>query len=94
MSQVSPAATTHSGFRLGLPFRLGFLVAAFLAEKIFLNRFVDFGRADAAQGFGSFVRESQHWGFRFLVALAAAIALFAYVREDQKLTFAKAATAA
>jgi exosortase E/protease (VPEID-CTERM system) len=91
MTQVSPAATTPSGFRLGLPARLGFLIALFLAEKIFLNRFVDFGRADTAQGLGSFVREFQHWGFRFLVALVAAIALFAYVREAQKLISAKAA---
>jgi len=44
---------------------------------------VDFDRAQEAQGLGAFVREAQHWGFRFLVALAAAIALFTYVRGWQ-----------
>lgn len=78
-------------YRPGLPLRLSIIALIFLAEKIFLNRFVDFERADAAQGLGAFVRVAQHWGFRFIVALAAAIALFAYVREGQTLIAAKAA---
>ena len=67
-------------YRPGLPLRLTIIALVFFVEKIFLNRFIDFERADAAQGLGAWVRVSQHWGFRFLVALAAAIALFAYVR--------------
>ena len=65
--------------------RLAILGSVFFAEKIFLNAFVDFDRAQEAQGLGAFVREAQHWGFRFLVALAAAIALFTYVRGWQNL---------
>jgi exosortase E/protease (VPEID-CTERM system) len=88
----SPALTSKpTGYRPGLPLRLTIIALIFLAEKIFLNRFVDFESADAAQGLGAFVRVAQHWGFRFMVALAAAIALFAYVREGQKLIAAKAA---
>jgi exosortase E/protease (VPEID-CTERM system) len=63
----------------------------FFAEKVLLNSFVDFDRAQAAQGFGAVVRNAQHWGFRFLVALTAAIALFAYVRGGEKLKAADAA---
>jgi exosortase E/protease (VPEID-CTERM system) len=89
--ETSAATTSAPGYRPGLPLRLIIIALVFFAEKIFLNRFVDFERADAAVGLGAFVRESQHWGFRFLVASAAAIALFAYVRDGQKLLSAKAA---
>jgi len=60
-------------------------------EKIFLNTFVDFDRAQAAQGLGAAVRIAQHWGFRFLVAFATAIALFAYVSGGEQLKAADAA---
>jgi exosortase E/protease (VPEID-CTERM system) len=56
------------------------LASLFFAEKIFLNTYVDFERAQAAHGLGAVVREAQHWGFRFLVALAAFVVLLAYVR--------------
>lgn len=79
---------------LGLAARVAILAAAFFLEKTFLNEFVDFGRAQAAQGFGAFVRNAQHWGFRFLVAFAAALALFAYVRAAEKLQAADAAARA
>jgi exosortase E/protease (VPEID-CTERM system) len=79
------------GLRLGLTARIAILGAVFFLEKILLNRFVDFDRAQAAQGFGAVVRNGQHWGFRFLVALAAATALFAYVRGGEKLKAADAA---
>lgn len=91
MREVSAARSTPPKYRPGLPLRLGIILAAFIAEKVFLNLFVDFARANAAQGLGAFVRDLQHWGFRFLVALVAAIALFAYVREGQTLVLAKAA---
>ena len=83
MTQASTSAAVSHRFRPGLPVRLVILGSAFLAEKIFLNEFVDFGRAQTAHGLGAALRVAQHWGFRFLVALAAAIALFAYVRGWQ-----------
>jgi exosortase E/protease (VPEID-CTERM system) len=80
VTQASTSAAVSYRFRPGLPVRLAILGLAFFAEKIFLNEFVDFERAQAAHGLGAILRAAQHWGFRFLVALAAAIALFAYVR--------------
>ena len=65
--------------------RVAILGSVLCAEKIFLNVFVDFDRAQEAQGLGAFVREAQHWGFRFVVALAAAVALFTYVRGWQNM---------
>jgi len=67
-------------FRLGLGARLALLALVLFADKYFLYQFVDVGLADAAQGFGEAVRVAQHFGFRFLVAFAAAVMLFAYVR--------------
>jgi exosortase E/protease (VPEID-CTERM system) len=63
--------------------RLAILGAVFFAEKVFLNTLVDFQSAQTAQGLGAIVRVAQHWGFRFLVAFAAAVALFAYVLNGQ-----------
>jgi exosortase E/protease (VPEID-CTERM system) len=85
------AAAPVREFRIGLPVRVAILAAAFLAEKIFLNRFVDFERAESAQGLGAVLRVAQHWGFRFFVALTAAVALFAYVRGGQGVRAAQAA---
>ncbi len=56
-----------------------------MLEKILLNTFVDFDRAQTAEGLGAVVRDTQHWGFRFLVALSGAVALFAYVDAGQRL---------
>jgi exosortase E/protease (VPEID-CTERM system) len=70
---------------LSLLARLAILGGAFFVEKLFLNQFVDFDRAQTAQGFGAMVRVSQHWGFRFAVALGAAVALFSYVRGGPNL---------
>jgi exosortase E/protease (VPEID-CTERM system) len=78
-------------YRLGMAARLAILVAILTAEKIFLNAFVDFDSAQAAQGLGAVVRVAQHWGFRFLVALAAAVALFTYVRGEQRIKAAAVA---
>jgi exosortase E/protease (VPEID-CTERM system) len=77
-------------FRPGLPVRIALLAAAFFAEKVFLNGFVDFDAAQGAQGLGAVLRVAQHWGFRFLVAFAAAVALFAYVRSSKGLQAAAA----
>jgi exosortase E/protease (VPEID-CTERM system) len=71
--------------------RLAILAAVFFTDKVLLNGFVDFDGAQAAQGLGALVRDAQHWGFRFLVATAAAVLLFAYVRDGQELKSAAAA---
>jgi exosortase E/protease (VPEID-CTERM system) len=76
--------------RLGSAARFAILASVFLAEKVLLNEFVDFHRAQSAQGFGSIVHDAQHWGFRFLIALAAALTVFAYVRGGARLRAAAA----
>ncbi len=63
--------------------RIGLLAAAFFAEKIILNGFVDFERAQTSHGTGALLRIAQHWGFRFIVAFAAALALLGYVRNTR-----------
>ena len=88
------AAQSLRQFRFGLPIRLVILAAALLAEKIFLNRFVDFDAAQHAEGLGALLRIAQHWGFRFFVALGAAVILFAYVRAGPALGTARAAVRA
>ena len=88
---MNTAAGPIRGFRFALPLRIAILAAAFLAEKIVLNRFVDFDLASSAQGLGAVLRVVQHWGFRFFVALAAAVALFAYVRGGQDVRAAQEA---
>jgi len=77
VTQVSTSTPASYRFRPGLPVRLAILGSAFFAEKIFLNEFVDFERAQTAHGLGAILRVAQHWGFRFLVALAAAIVALA-----------------
>ena len=71
--------------RLGLAARIAILAAVLLADKLVLNRFVDFDLAVAARGFGEFLRHAQHWGFRFIAAFGAAMALFTYVRGGDAL---------
>jgi exosortase E/protease (VPEID-CTERM system) len=70
--------------------RLAFLAILFVAEKVLLNTFVDFDLAQTATGFGAFVRVAQHWGFRYLVAFATAIALLAYVNRGEGIRAAAA----
>jgi exosortase E/protease (VPEID-CTERM system) len=83
---LSPVAVgTVPAFRPGLIARLAFLAVLFVAEKIFLNSFVDFDLAQVATGLGGLVRVAQHWGFRYLVALATAIALLAYVNRGERI---------
>ena len=79
------------GYRPGWAVRLGALCALFIAEKIFLNTLVDFGQASVAPGIGAILRVTQHWGLRFLVALAAAVGIFAYVRGSKQLAAVGAA---
>ena len=65
---------------LGLPTRAAILIGLFFVEKIFLSHFVDLERADAALGVGELFRHAQHFGFRFIVALVAALTVFAFAR--------------
>lgn len=87
----SLAMTPLARWRPSLFVRLSMFALLLLADKILLNGFVDFGRAQEAQGVGAFVRVAQHWGFRFLVAYGASLALFAYVRAGGALQAAVAA---
>lgn len=66
--------------KLGLAARLAILGAMFFFEKLLLDGFVDSQGAQAALGLGGFVRIAQHWVFRFLVAMFAALTIFAIVR--------------
>ena len=84
MQQVSLGDTSGRRYRPGWAARLGVLYALFIAEKIFLNTFVDFEHAAVAPGVGAVVRVIQHWGLRFLVAFVPAIGIFAYVRGSKQ----------
>jgi exosortase E/protease (VPEID-CTERM system) len=68
--------------KLALPVRAAILGAILFSEKIFLTRFVDVERADAALGIGGDLRIAQHFGFRFLVAFVAAMAVFAFASGE------------
>jgi exosortase E/protease (VPEID-CTERM system) len=68
---------------LGFPARAAILGALFFIEKILLTQFVDVERADAAIGVGADLRIAQHFGFRFIVALAAAMTVFAFASEER-----------
>lgn len=73
-----PASTDNAKIhsKLGLPARAAILGVLFFVEKIFLTQFVDVARADAALGVGGGLRVAQHYGFRSMVALAAAMIVF------------------
>jgi exosortase E/protease (VPEID-CTERM system) len=60
--------------------RAAILCVLFFLEKFFLTQFVDLQRADAALGSGENFRVAQHFGFRFIVALVAALIVFAFAR--------------
>jgi exosortase E/protease (VPEID-CTERM system) len=68
--------------KLGLPARAAILCGLFFGEKFFLTQFVDLERADAALGIGEQFRNAQHFGFRFIVVLVAALAVFAFARGE------------
>jgi exosortase E/protease (VPEID-CTERM system) len=76
---------------LTLSLRLAVAAVVLFLEKAALNLFVDFPGAQAAEGLGAYVRIAQHWGFRFIVSLAISAAVFAYLRDGQRLTEADAA---
>jgi len=71
--------------RLGLAARVAVLAVALVAEKSALNLAVDFKLADAAQGLAPVLRAAQHFGLRFAVSFAIALAFFISVRLDPPL---------
>ena len=91
MNEIAASESALARSSFGLAARLAVLAGLFVLEKLILNGFVDFSRAQTAEGLGAWVRDVQHFGFRFLVAFAAALALFAYVRGGPALQAADAA---
>jgi exosortase E/protease (VPEID-CTERM system) len=84
---LKPRASTDNGKvwgKLGLPARAAILGGLFFIEKIFLTQFVDVERADAAVGIGGDLRVAQNFGFRFIVALVAALTVFAFTHKQWK----------
>ena len=79
--------------KLGLPGRAAILAGLFFIEKFFLTQFVDLERADAALGTGEQFRNAQHFGFRFIVVLVAALAVFAFARGKPSRSLAPPQTA-
>jgi CAAX prenyl protease-like protein len=76
--------TFDTGARLSLAARAALLGLILFCEKFVLNFFVDFNAAQHATGFGAWVRVAQHGGFRFAVAFAVSLGLFAYARGDRR----------
>ncbi len=64
---------------------MGLLVAALFVEKSALSLAVDFRLADAARGPAAALRLAQHFGLRFAVSFAVALAFFIYARMDEPL---------
>jgi exosortase E/protease (VPEID-CTERM system) len=85
MGTTASRALPQLNARLNLAVRAAAVAAILFAEKFLLNLLVVSSAPRAAQGFGAVVRTAQHWGFRFLVTLAAALALFCYVRGGGQL---------
>lgn len=86
LESTSPLATAaESRARLSLAARTCVLALALFGEKFLLNGFVNFRAAQAATGLATGVRLIQHFGFRFAVSFAIALALFIYVRGDAAL---------
>jgi exosortase E/protease (VPEID-CTERM system) len=70
---------------LSLAARVLAVAAILCLDKSLLNLFVDFDAAQAATGAGSAARVIQHFGLRFLVTVAIALALLVYVRPGEQL---------
>jgi CAAX prenyl protease-like protein len=74
----------QSGSRMSLAARAALFALVLFCEKFLLNFLVDFDAAQTATGLGALLRVTQHWAFRFMVALAVSLALFAYARADSR----------
>ncbi len=84
---LNSAIKPISGFASGstLAARAIGVAAILFIDKSLLNYFVDFQTAQSAEGAAAIARTLQHFGLRFLVTAALAVALFAYVRENRRL---------
>jgi exosortase E/protease (VPEID-CTERM system) len=91
MLNADCSGETGATRKMSMAARVVILCAVLLGEKTVLNLFVDFDLAQVAHGFGAALRASQHLGFRFLVAFAAAVGLFSYVRGGEDLATASSA---
>ncbi|HLK70450.1 MAG TPA: exosortase E/protease, VPEID-CTERM system [Steroidobacteraceae bacterium] len=80
-AESRPFASTA---RLSLAARLALLGLLLFCEKFALNFLVDFHATEHATGLGGWLRDVQHIGFRFVVAFALSLALFAYARADAR----------
>jgi exosortase E/protease (VPEID-CTERM system) len=80
-----PPAARAGGLHVGLGARVGLFVLALFLEKSGLNLAVDFRLADATGGLAAALRLAQHFGLRFAVSLAVALAFFVCVRRDDLL---------
>lgn len=86
LQPISPAAAVAvKRARFSLVGRACALAGVLFVEKFLLNGFVSFDAAQTATGLGSALRVIQHFGFRFAVSFAIALALFLYVRGDAAL---------
>lgn len=79
------AVSSATRGRLSLVARLSGLLIALVAEKSALNLLVSFRLADAAGGFGTVLRWAQHFGLRFAVSFAVALAFLIVVRSSPSL---------
>ncbi|MGH8201367.1 MAG: exosortase E/protease, VPEID-CTERM system [Steroidobacteraceae bacterium] len=79
---LEPVAAARRG---SLAARAGLGVLALFVEKSFLDLFVDFDRASAEPGLAALLRAAQHFGFRFAVSFAIALAFLVFVRSDPAL---------
>ncbi|MHB8813534.1 MAG: exosortase E/protease, VPEID-CTERM system [Steroidobacteraceae bacterium] len=82
---LSPPLARENGSHMGLGGRVALLVLVLFGEKFALNFFVDTASADSARGSGALVRLLQHFGFRFAVPFALALALFIVVGRGSTL---------
>ena len=86
LEPISPlVSAAEKQARRSLAARAGVLALVLFLEKFFLNGFVSFPAAQAATGLGTAARVIQHFGLRFAVSLAIALALFVCVRSDTSL---------
>jgi exosortase E/protease (VPEID-CTERM system) len=88
VSAIEPTGTWAGAgrtLRLTLAARVGLLAVALFAEKSALDLLVDFHLADAAHGLATVMRLAQHFGLRFAVSFAVALAFFIYVRVNAPL---------
>jgi exosortase E/protease (VPEID-CTERM system) len=76
---IDPSVSTAAAQRqIGLSARLGSLAVLFFLERLLLSGFVNTQRAQNLGGFATGAWEAQRWGFRFLVAFLATLAVLGF----------------